>query len=85
MALAPKPKPHAGPAMGGDEVPGAPNSSPSTAAIDGFYRAAQEMRAPAPGWNEISAPDAPIPVLGDRTPPQEPAMRVLGKLVRGVY
>lgn len=85
MATYAKPKPNQGPAMGGEEVPGTPNSSPSTAATDGFYQAAQALGDPAPGWNEISAPEAPIPSLGQRTAPQEPAVRVLGKLMRGVY
>lgn len=74
-----------GPAMGGPEVPGTPNSSPSTAAVDGFYKAAQEMNPPSPGWAEIDAPGAMNPDLGTRTAPGETPMRVLGKLVRGVY
>lgn len=74
-----------GPAQGGDEVVGAPNTSPSTAAIDGFYRAVQQLNPPSPGWSEISAPGADNSQLGTRTVPAEPPLRVLGKLVRGAY
>jgi hypothetical protein len=85
MATYAAPKKDQGPAMGGPEEPGAPNSSPSTAAVDGFWQAAQQMNPPAPGWGEISAPDGIDPSLGSRTPPMGSSMKVLGKLVRGVY
>lgn len=78
-------KKNQGPAQGGPETPGDPNSSPSTAATDGFYKAVQELNAPASGWSELDAPGGMDPMLGTRTAPGEPAVKVLGKLVRGVY
>ena len=74
-----------GPAQGGPEVPGTPNTSPSTAATDGLYKAVQSLTPPALGWTEIAGPEGGNPALGDRTPPIGPAVKVLGRLVRGVY
>lgn len=84
MATTQKPKPAQGPAQGGPEDPGTPNTSPSTFATDGFYRAMQSLRAPSPGWTDVDAPEGLESTLGTRTVPN-PAVRVLGKLVRGVY
>lgn len=74
-----------GPAQGGPEVPGTPNTSPSTAATDGLYKAVQQLAPPAQGWLEIPAPEGDNIGLGERTPPPEMPIKVLGRLVRGVY
>lgn len=74
-----------GPAQGGPEVPGTPNTSPSTAAVDGLYKAVQQIAPNPTGWAEVPGPESTLPMLGERVPPSDPSVKVLGRLVRGVY
>lgn len=78
-------EPHEGPASGGPEEPGTPDTSPSTLSEGGLVRAVQKLQPPNPGWSEIPAPETMNPGLGSRMGGEGTPMKVLKQLVRGVY